>query len=80
MNVSISKKAHKVISQISEMEGLALSEVLDKAVESYRRQKLLSKTNQAFQKLKNDQNAWREEIAERKIWEQTLADGIEKND
>jgi len=78
MNVSISEKAHKIISQISETEGLALSKVLDDAVESYRRQKLLSQTNQAFQKLKDDKDSWREELAERELWEQTLADGVEK--
>lgn len=80
MNVSISEKTHKVISQISETEGLALSEVLEEAVESYRRQKFLAETNQAFQKLREDRNVWRDEIAEREIWEQTLVDGIEKDD
>jgi len=78
MNVSISEKSHRIIRQISETEGLALSEVLDEAVESYRRQKFLSQTNQAFQKLKEDENAWREELAERELWAQTSADGIER--
>ena len=55
MNVSISEKSHRIIRQISESEGIALSEVLDEAVESYRRQKFLSQTNQAFQKLKEDE-------------------------
>lgn len=78
MNVSISEKSHRIIRQISESEGLALSKVLDEAVESYRRQKFLSQTNQAFQNLKVDEKAWREELGEREIWEQTLTDGIEK--
>lgn len=78
MNVLISEKSHRIIRQISETEGLPLSEVLDEAVESYRRQKFLSQTNQAFQKLKADENAWRDEIAERELWAQTLADGVDE--
>ena len=78
MEVSISEKSHRIIRQISETEGLAPSEVLDEAVESYRRQKFLSQTNQAFQKLKEDEDGWREEIAERELWARTLADGVEK--
>lgn len=77
MNVSISERSHDIIRRISETEGLAVSEVLDDAVESYRRQKLLSKTNQAFQKLKEDKAAWSDELAERELWEQTLTDGVE---
>lgn len=78
MNVSISEKSQKIIRQISETENMPLSKVLDDAVEFYRRQKLLSKANQAFQKLKADEESWREELAERRLWEQTLGDGVEK--
>ncbi|MDQ2746157.1 MAG: toxin-antitoxin system protein [Acidobacteriota bacterium] len=80
MNVSISEKSQKIIRQISETENMAISDILDDAVEVYRRQKLLSRTNQAFQKLKEDPQAWREELADRQLWERTLTDGAEIDD
>jgi hypothetical protein len=41
-----------------------------------RRRKILEATNEAFATLKADKSLWSEELAEGKLWENTLADGV----
>jgi hypothetical protein len=51
--------------------------ILDKAIEMYRRQWFLEQMNRGFAALKANQDAWREELAERAEWDVTLKDGLE---
>jgi hypothetical protein len=53
-----------------------MQEVLEKAIEAYRRKRLLEMGNLAYAALKDDPKAWEQELAERKLWENTLADGL----
>jgi len=55
-----------------------MQEILDKAVELYRRQRFLEESNRAFEALRANTTAWEEEEAERKAWDATLADDLEK--
>jgi len=52
--------------------------VLDRAIERYRRETFLRAANNDFQALKSDPRAWKHEEQERQLWEQTLADGLDK--
>ena len=52
--------------------------VLDRAVEVYRRQSFLDALNEDFTALRAKPDEWEEEMEERKLWEQTLADGLEQ--
>ncbi len=55
-----------------------MQSVIDQAIEDLRRRKMLEATNLAFSEMKADKTAWREEIAEREIWANTLSDGVEE--
>jgi hypothetical protein len=48
------------------------------ALEEYRRRLFLEEANQAFAELRKDPTAWQEELEERRIWDRTLADGLEE--
>jgi hypothetical protein len=50
--------------------------VLDEAIEHYRRDKFLDEVNAAYALLRNDPRAWKEEQAERVLWDKALADGL----
>lgn len=50
--------------------------VLDKAIENYRRHIFLVQANQAFVVLRQNRELWQEELAERGLWDQTMADGV----
>lgn len=74
--VRISEETHETLRELARESGESLQAVLAKAVEQYRRQRLLGLTNAAYARLRADPEAWREEQAERAAWEATLADGL----
>ena len=55
----------------------ALGRVVERAVEHYRRELFLADLNAAYARLRADPVAWRDELAERALWETTLADGLD---
>ena len=76
--VRISLRAHDLLRQIAEEEQQSMQSVLDKAIERYRREKFLRAANADFAALRSDSGAWKEELREREVWEQTVADGLDK--
>ena len=51
--------------------------VLDEAIDHYQRDKFLDEVNAAYANLVSDPKAWKEEQAERVLWDKALADGLE---
>jgi len=58
-------------------EGKPMQAVLDEAIEHYQRDKFLDEVNAAYAALRNDPKAWKAEQAERALWDNTLADGLD---
>ncbi|HZT80733.1 MAG TPA: hypothetical protein VFA26_10940 [Gemmataceae bacterium] len=52
-----------------------MTEVLDKALDSYRRKVFFEQLNAGYAALRADPQAWAELEAERKFWDATLMDG-----
>ena len=52
--------------------------VLDKAIERYRRERFLRAANTEYEALRRDPKAWKQELQEREIWQQTTADGLDR--
>jgi len=77
VNVRITKQTHQQLATLAKENGLSMQTILDQAVEAYRRQSFLEALNSDFAALKASPEAWAEEQEERKLWEQTLADGLE---
>ena len=50
--------------------------VLDEAIDHYRRDKFLDEVNTAYAALRSDAKRWNAELAERALWDKTLADGL----
>lgn len=78
--VRISQASLHVLREIAAQAGEPMQAVLDRAIEAYRRQCLLQKANEAYAALKEDPAAWQKEMAERKVWDATLADGQKGDD
>ena len=55
-----------------------MAAVLEKAIERYRRQKFRDEANASYAALKANLQEWKEETAERKLWDLTNADGTVK--
>jgi hypothetical protein len=77
-NVRISPRSKAVLRTLAKQEGKPMQAVLDEAIEHYQRDKFLDEVNAAYADLRNDPKAWKEEQAERALWDKTLNDGLEK--
>jgi len=75
--VRIRPQAHRQLKQLAKRFGQPMTDVLERAIETLRRQVVLEQTNQAFAKLRKDKRAWAAEREERKAWDATLADHVE---
>ena len=73
--VRITVADHAALNEIAKNSGKPMSEVLSEAIQELQRNRLLRQTNEAYLRLKQDPDAWEEESEERRIWDNTLADG-----
>lgn len=78
--VRISARSLSLLRELSDQEQLSQQAIIDKAIEAYRRKKLLEQANEAFAALRSDPIAWKEELEERQLWEGTLMDGLEEDE
>ena len=77
--VRINQKSHNILRQIASKEGKPMQTILEAAIEEYRRQSFLHEANAVYAALRSDPKKWKEELAERKDWESTLADAHEED-
>lgn len=74
--VCISEASHKILKDLAEHTGQPMMLVLDKAVDAYRRQLFFEKLNAGYSELRAEPEAWAEHLAEQKLWDATLTDGL----
>lgn len=67
---------HKLLQMLSQRTGKQHQEIVHEALDMYSRDQLLDEINAAFGRLKVDQAAWADEIAERDAWDDTVGDGL----
>jgi len=56
---------------------VSIQQIVEEAVEAYRRQQMFLATNVAYANLQTDAEAWSELQAERAEWDITLEDGLD---
>ena len=78
--VRISPKSQMLLKDLAHQDGKTMSELLDLLIEQERRRRLFESADAAYKALRNDPLAWKEELAERALWEGTLADGVDKDE
>jgi hypothetical protein len=76
-NVRITPRSKAVLRALAKQEGKPMQAVLEEAIDKYERDKLLDSMNAAYAALRKDPEAWKQEQAERALWDQTLSDGLE---
>jgi predicted transcriptional regulator len=75
--VRVSTETHELLRKLAEATGEPLQRVLERAVETYRREQFFAELDAAYERLQADPVAREEELAERAEWEATLADGLD---
>jgi hypothetical protein len=78
--VPISETGHRVLQELAEQTGQTMMEVLDKALDAYRRKVFFEGLRADYAALKADPEAWADELAEWKLWEATLMDGLDADE
>src|SRR6185369_13963538 len=73
--VRISERARQTLREIAQSSEEPM-QVLEKAVEEYRRRHFLERVNRAYELLREDPVAWTEVKRERASWDETLQDGL----
>ncbi len=73
--IRISESTRRMLGELARQDGKSLQSVLDRAIETYRRQRFLEGLHNDFKALRSDPEAWRTEKEERAAWDAALADG-----
>jgi predicted transcriptional regulator len=75
--VRVSEHTHELLRKLAAATGQPMQQVLEQAVERYRREQFFAELNAAYARLRADPAAWEEELAERAELDGTLADGLD---
>jgi hypothetical protein len=78
--VRISEASHRILKELVEQTGRTEMDVLDKALDAYRRKLFFEQLNAGYAELRADPEAWAEHLAERKQWDATLMDGLDPDE
>ena len=76
-NIRVSTQTRDALGELARSAGVSVQEVVDQAIEAYRRERVLNATNAAYAALRADPKAWKEIQEERAAWDATLGDGLE---
>jgi hypothetical protein len=75
--VQISEASHQILKELAEQTGQTMTDVLDKAVDAYRRKLFFEQLNTAYAALRADPVAWAEVEEERRSMDGCLMDGLD---
>jgi hypothetical protein len=75
--IRVSDKTHRLLQELAATIDAPMSDVVDQALELYRRQRMFAQANAAYAALRADPVASAEWDAEIAAWDATLADGLE---
>lgn len=74
--VRVSENTHRLLRSLSTREGKPMQDIIDKAVEDYRRKAFLEGLSNDYRLLREDAQAWKEHEEEMSLWDNTLTDGL----
>jgi len=75
--VRVNDSTAAVLRDLARKSGVTIREVIDEAAEVLRRKRFMDEFNAAYARLRADPEAWAEELEERRLYENTLMDGLE---
>lgn len=73
----ISAKSRRLLGELARTSGVSMGEVLDAALESYRRHMFVQRANADLARMRQDDQGWREYRQELAMWDATLSDGLQ---
>ncbi|MBK8812718.1 MAG: toxin-antitoxin system protein [Acidobacteria bacterium] len=74
--VRVSENTHEVLRSLSTREGKSMQDIIDKAIEDYRRKAFLEGLSNDYRLLRENPEAWKDHEEETALWDNTLMDGL----
>jgi predicted transcriptional regulator len=74
--IRISEAAHQLLKELAAQTGQTMMEALEKALDVYSHKVFFDQLNAGYAELQADPESWAEHLAERKLWDATLQDGL----
>jgi hypothetical protein len=78
--VRISETSHQILKEVADQTGQTMMAVLDMALDAYRRKLFFDQVNAGYSELRADPEAWAKHLAERKLLDATLLDGLDPDE
>src|SRR5258707_2501760 len=78
--VRISEISHQILKELAEQTGQTMMDVLDKALDAYRRKVFLDAVNAGYAALRADPVAWAKEEEDRRSMDGCLMDGLDPDE
>ncbi len=75
--IRVPESTHSILRELADETGSSMQELLVEAIEEMRRQRMFELSNAAYAALRANEDEWQAELRERKLWDVTLADGLE---
>ena len=78
--IRVSEKTRATVHDLARKVGVPMAEVVERAIEQYRRQCFVEAINAGYAELRADPEAWAAYQEELSAWDATLLDGLEPDD
>ncbi|RIK38847.1 MAG: toxin-antitoxin system protein [Chloroflexi bacterium] len=75
--IRVPDATHDILRELAAETGRSMQDLLVQAVEELRRQHIFDLANAAYAAMRENSDEWQEELRERRLWDATLADGLE---
>ncbi|MDQ3547488.1 MAG: toxin-antitoxin system protein [Chloroflexota bacterium] len=75
--IRVPDATHSILRELADETGQPMQELLVEAVEAMRRRRMFELANAAYAAMRENEDEWQEELRERRLWDMTLADGLE---
>jgi hypothetical protein len=79
-SIPISETALAQLRELARWTGISTTEALEQAIKDQYDRKFWSAVDAGYAALRNDPVAWAEVEAERKLWDNTLMDGLDPSE
>jgi hypothetical protein len=77
LTIRVSQATLDTLRLLAEEAGEPMTEVLDRVVDAFRRQRFLETLNEDFARLRDDPAAWASDQGERAAWDSSNGDDLE---
>ena len=78
--VRLSTQSHHTLKALAKTTGRSLQEVLEAALDAYRREAFVKASNASYERLRKKPKEWADYVQEREAWDATLTDGLDGKD